>query len=173
MRRIHAALRGFSFSNSFFKEGRRSVTEEMIPVTVIVESTVRTDGEMPETVRSASPGCLRKRRDSLILTYTEGEAEGAKIFNRLLCDADSVTVERRGAVISRLTYRAGLTDRTLYKLAMLEGELEVKTKNVTVKESDGCLTVSLDFSTLFCGIPGETRLSLTAVARKEGQGAAI
>ena len=51
-------------------------------------------------------GALRANAAELLVTFTE-PVEGGKVFNRVLWRDGALTVDRKGAVLSTVTFRAG------------------------------------------------------------------
>ena len=97
----------------------------MIPVTVIMTSTVEDEG----TTVTKYDGLLRMADGAARISYTE-EDSGARTSTLLTIGRGEVTLVRRGAVSFSTVYRAGHTERSLYSLGGLSFDAEVATERL-------------------------------------------
>ncbi len=123
------------------------------------------NGETDE-IKTEASGVLRKSAASLTLTYSERCEEGTTLC-RVRIAGDTVTVERRGAILSELRFRTGETHRSLYRIPPYSFDMELTTHALSVKEEAGCLTVSVTYTATVGGASQKTRFCLTACAKGE------
>ena len=98
-------------------------------VTVRRISVITPDAGEPETVAGEWEGALRTGSAELLLTFTE-PVEGGKVFNRVIWRDGILTVDRRGAVSSRIVFRTGETVGVDLTIPPLSIPLTVTTEEV-------------------------------------------
>ena len=130
-------------------------------VTVRRVSEIVPETGAPETVAGEWDGALRASPAELLVTFTE-PVEGGKVFNRVIWRDGILTVDRRGAVSSRITFRAGETVSTELSIPPLSLPMTVKTEEVLLLPTP----VGVGFRVLFSSVIGDERrttaLTITA-----------
>ncbi|MBP5610338.1 MAG: DUF1934 domain-containing protein [Clostridia bacterium] len=106
-------------------------------------------------------GALRTNLAELLVTFTE-PVEGGKVFNRVIWRDGALTVDRRGAVSSRIVFRAGETVETELSIPPLVLPMTVKTEEVLLLPTPN----GVGFRVLFSSVVGdeERRTDLTITA---------
>ncbi len=106
-------------------------------------------------------GALRTNSAELLVTFTE-PVEGGKVFNRVIWRDGALTVDRRGAVSSRIVFRAGETVETELSIPPLVLPMTVKTEEVLLLPTPN----GVGFRVLFSSVVGdeERRTDLTITA---------
>ena len=106
-------------------------------------------------------GALRTNLAELLVTFTE-PVEGGKVFNRVIWCDGALTVDRRGAVSSRIVFRAGETVETELSIPPLVLPMTVKTEEVLLLPTPN----GVGFRVLFSSVVGdeERRTDLTITA---------
>ena len=118
-------------------------------------------GEREEIVGEWS-GALRANAAELLLSFTES-VEGGKIFNRVLWRDGTLTVDRKGAVSSSVTFRAGERSATELSYPPVTLPMTVETEEVLLLPTP----VGVGFRAVFTSCVGDerrrTELTITAV----------
>lgn len=121
-------------------------------VTVRRISVITSDSGGSETVSGEWTGAIRITPSELLLTFTE-PVEGGKVFNRVIWRDGSLTVDRRGAVSSRVVFRAGETVSTVLSIPPLSLDMTVTTEEVLLLPT----AAGVGFRVLFVSVAGDTR----------------
>lgn len=118
-------------------------------------------GEREEIVGEWS-GALRANAAELLLSFTE-PVEGGKIFNRVLWRDGALTIDRKGAVSSSVTFRAGETSTTELAYPFFTLPMTVRTEEVLLLPTPA----GVGFRVIFTSSVGEerrrTELTVTAI----------
>ena len=130
-------------------------------VTVRRISVITPETGEPETVSGEWLGALREKPGELLLTFTE-PVEGGKIFNRVSWRDGALTVDRRGAVSSRIVFRVGETVTTELSYAPLTLTMTVSTDEVLLLPTPVGVGFRVRFSSVFGGEKRRTEMTVTA-----------
>ena len=107
-------------------------------------------------------GALRANAAELLVTFTE-PVEGGKVFNRVLWRDGALTVDRKGAVLSTVTFRAGERSTTELSYPPITLPMTVETEEVLLLPTP----VGVGFRVIFTSNVGEerrrTELTVTAI----------
>ena len=106
-------------------------------------------------------GALRTNSAELLVTFTE-PVEGGKVFNRVIWRDGTLTVDRRGAVSSRIVFRAGETVSTELLIPPLSLPITVTTEEVLLLPTPNGVGFRVLFSSLVEGERRRTELTITA-----------
>lgn len=80
-----------------------------------VRSVQSYEGNRPETIELTSEGRLWQQDGAVCFSYCESALTGLDgTVTTFSVDADTVTLERKGSVTSRMEFRQGQTHRSLY-----------------------------------------------------------
>lgn len=98
-------------------------------VFVCVRGTQRCAGE-EETTELHCEGVLRQTADGWLLAYEEVQTEGERVRALLRLTGERVTLTRRGAVCSEMTFAAGERHTVFYELPLGRLTMETATERV-------------------------------------------
>lgn len=98
-----------------------SVIENMTPSGLV-------DGEAERT-EITPDGFLKIGEDVTVITYTEN-TEGGRVATDITLTETSVTVTRRGAVVSDMVFSEGDTHKSLYQVPPYSFDTEIYTKKI-------------------------------------------
>ena len=98
-----------------------SVIENMTPSGLV-------DGEAERT-EITPDGFLKIGEDVTVITYTEN-TEGGRVATDITLTETSVTVTRRGAVVSDMVFSEGETHKSLYQVPPYSFDTEIYTKKI-------------------------------------------
>lgn len=124
-------------------------------------SVITPDAGEPETVAGEWVGALRTTPAGLLLTFTEA-VEGGKVFNRVIWRDGTLAVDRRGAVSSRIVFRAGETVETDLAIPPLTLPMTVSTAEVLLLPTPGGVGFRVLFSSVLSGERRRTEMTITA-----------
>ena len=106
------------------------------PVLVCVCGEQRCPGAEAETVELRCKGLLERREGLWRLLYEESGPAGDRVRAELICGGARVSLTRRGAVRSEMTFAAGETSSAFYELSAGSLTMTVETDAVAA-ELDG------------------------------------
>lgn len=86
------------------------------------------DGEAERT-EITPDGFLKIGEDVTVITYTEN-TEGGRVATDITLTETSVTVTRRGAVVSDMVFSEGDTHKSLYQVPPYSFDTEIYTKKI-------------------------------------------
>ncbi len=86
------------------------------------------DGEAERT-EITPDGFLKIGEDVTVITYTEN-TEGGRVATDITLTETSVTVTRRGAVVSDMVFSEGETHKSLYQVPPYSFDTEIYTKKI-------------------------------------------
>ena len=120
------------------------------------------DGDTEETSVEAT-GTIAEADSALTLSYSE-TGEGGKVDTSVKISGDCVTVVRHGAIDSRLVFREGVTESSLYSVGPYSFDASVKTRRIRneLTGDGGRLTL---FYTMTVG-GAEKRVRMRIIAEK-------
>ena len=130
-------------------------------VTVRRISVITPDAGEPETVAGEWEGALRTGSAELLLTFTE-PVEGGKVFNRVIWRDGILTVDRRGAVSSRIVFRTGETVGVDLTIPPLSIPLTVTTEEVLLLPTPNGVGFRVLFSSVISGDRRRTEMTVVA-----------
>ena len=131
-------------------------------VTVRRISVINPASGVPETTTGEWSGALRTTPSELLLTFTE-TVEGGKIFNRVVWRDGTLTVDRRGAAVSRIAFQAGTTETVALSYPPVTLQMTVTTREVLLLPTPVGVGFRVAFSSLVEGEARENELSITAI----------
>lgn len=106
------------------------------------------------------PGVLRKRGDSILLTYAE-DSEGGEIRSELLCTEDRIRLRRRGAIRSEILFSEGVVHRSLYEIPPYRFDMTVTTEGMRYVFDGAAGEIDLVYRTEIGSAPRHCRLTLS------------
>lgn len=130
-------------------------------VTVRRISVITPDAGEPETVAGEWEGALRTNPAELLLTFTE-PVEGGKVFNRVIWRDGILTVDRRGAVSSRIVFRTGETVGIDLTIPPLSIPMTVTTEEVLLLPTPNGVGFRVLFSSVISGERRRTEMTVVA-----------
>ena len=131
-------------------------------VTVRRLSVINPASGVPETTTGEWSGALRTTSSELLLTFTE-TVEGGKIFNRVVWRDGTLTVDRRGAAVSRIAFQAGTTETVALSYPPVTLQMTVTTREVLLLPTSVGVGFRVAFSSLVEGEARENELTITAI----------
>ena len=131
-------------------------------VTVRRISVINPASGVPETTTGEWSGALRTTSSELLLTFTE-TVEGGKIFNRVVWRDGTLTVDRRGAAVSRIAFQAGTTETVALSYPPFTLQMTVTTREVLLLPTPVGVGFRVAFSSLVEGEARENELTITAI----------
>ena len=131
-------------------------------VTVRRISVINPASGVPETTTGEWSGALRTTSSELLLTFTE-TVEGGKIFNRVVWRDGTLTVDRRGAAVSRIAFQAGTTETVALSYPPVTLQMTVTTREVLLLPTSVGVGFRVAFSSLVEGEARENELTITAI----------
>lgn len=131
-------------------------------VTVRRISVINPASGVPETTTGEWSGALRTTPSELLLTFTE-TVEGGKIFNRVVWRDGTLTVDRRGAAVSRIAFQAGTTETVALSYPPVTLQMTVTTREVLLLPTPVGVGFRVAFSSLVEGEARENELTITAI----------
>lgn len=122
-----------------------------------------------EAMTQHGEGTLRREGDTWLLTYREGESSGLGDTRTTLKVApDRAVLIRAGELTTRMVFRPGETDSSLYETPY--GQIPMTLRTLSLKsdlgEAGGHVTIHYQIQ-LGGGPTGETRLRLTVQAKEK------
>ena len=124
-------------------------------------SVITPDAGEPETVAGEWEGALRTTPAELLLTFTE-PVEGGKVFNRVIWRDGILTVDRRGAVSSRIVFRTGETVGVDLTIPPLSITMTVTTEEVLLLPTPNGVGFRVLFSSVISGERRRTEMTVVA-----------
>ncbi|MBO6019613.1 MAG: DUF1934 domain-containing protein [Clostridia bacterium] len=124
-------------------------------------SVITPDAGEPETVAGEWEGALRTTPAELLLTFTE-PVEGGKVFNRVIWRDGILTVDRRGAVSSRIVFRTGETVGVDLTIPPLSIPMTVTTEEVLLLPTPNGVGFRVLFSSVISGERRRTEMTVVA-----------
>ena len=82
-----------------------------------------------ETSRATHDGVLIFFNDEVSLSYHE-KNENGEVFCKIIVRDNSVTVQRRGAIVSTMVFEKDRTFNTVYEIPPFKFDMEIKTKSI-------------------------------------------
>ena len=131
-------------------------------VTVRRISVINPASGVPETTTGEWSGALRTTPSELLLTFTE-TVESGKIFNRVVWRDGTLTVDRRGAAVSRIAFQAGTTETVALSYPPVTLQMTVTTREVLLLPTPVGVGFRVAFSSLVEGEARENELTITAI----------
>ena len=131
-------------------------------VTVRRISVINPASGVPETTTGEWSGALRTTPSELLLTFTE-TVESGKIFNRVVWRDGTLTVDRRGAAVSRIAFQAGTTETVALSYPPVTLQMTVTTREVLLLPTPVGVGFRVVFSSLVEGEARENELTITAI----------
>ena len=112
-----------------------------------IRSAVKNDGGDEESISYTVAGEYLKTDTGFSVSYTEN-TESGKAFCQILIEGDKVTVERRGAIVSKIVFQQGKTHGSIYSMGGFSFDMTVKTKKTKIEltENGGRLALQYDMT---------------------------
>lgn len=124
-------------------------------------SVITPDAGEPETVAGEWVGALRVTSAEWLLTFTE-PVEGGKVFNRVVWRDGNLTIDRRGAVSSGISFRAGETVTTDLTIPPLSLTMTVFTEEALLLPTPNGVGFRVLFTSVLSGERRRTEMTITA-----------
>ena len=112
-----------------------------------------------ERVESVYKGFFHITDGEVLLTYTEGEGEGAYL-SEISTSSGRVTVKRKGAIESELVFEEGKTHTSLYRIPPYTFDAEVNTKKIRSSLSDEGGSIELYYNMKIGGADKSARMKI-------------
>ena len=112
-----------------------------------------------ERVESVYSGFFHKTSDGVLLTYTEGEGEGA-CMSEIKYSGGTVSVKRNGAIESELVFEEGKTHTSLYRVPPYTFDAEVVTRRIRASVTDEGGLIELFYNMKIGGAEKTARMKI-------------
>ena len=86
------------------------------------------DGE-PERAEVCCDGFFKIENDGYSISYSEN-GENGRVISDITVATEKITVRRRGAIESDMTFSEGLVDRSLYRISQYSFDVVIKTVKI-------------------------------------------
>ena len=112
-----------------------------------IRSAVKNDGGDEESISYTVVGEYLKTNEGFSISYNE-ITESGKANCQMLVSADTVTVERRGAIASRIVFQEGREHSSIYSMGGFSFDMTVKTKKTKIEltENGGRLALQYEMT---------------------------
>ncbi len=137
------------------------ISEAEIKVLSVVDNLG--DSGLPEgeseRVESVYSGFYHKTEDGILITYTEGEGEGASL-SEIKLSGTAVSVKRTGAIESELLFEEGAVHKSLYRVPPYTFDAEVRTRKIRTSLSDAGGSLELHYNMKIGGAEKSARMKI-------------
>ena len=128
---------------------------------VKVTSEIRNlpDAGEPETASSVCAATYRETDGGFCLSYVE-HADGGDVATEVCLAGDTVTVDRKGAVVCRMVFAEGKTETSLYEIPPYRFDMSLRTRRIRFTKSAGRIRLDLYYDMTVGGADKDVRLSM-------------
>ncbi len=118
----------------------------MKPGTVRIEiaGTQRLGTEQDETFVEAQ-GTYEREQDAAVIQYIEKPEETLEILNCIRVQENGITISKRGAIVSDMYFEEGKNSEVAYQTPYGTIPMEIRCKNVSIKEDDRNLHIEVEY----------------------------
>ena len=113
-------------------------------VKIEIVGTQRLGTEQDETFVEVQ-GTYEREQDVAVIQYIEKPEETLEILNVIRVQGNSVTISKRGAIVSDMLFEMGKNSEVVYQTPYGTIPMEIRCKNVSIKEDDRNLRIEVEY----------------------------